>query len=53
MGRSVIGMCAALGTVVGGFIPILWGASSLGLESLLFSGIGGVAGVFAGMRIAE
>jgi hypothetical protein len=53
MGRSAIMLCATLGMLVGGFVPTMWGASSLGLESLLFSGVGGVAGVFAGLRIAD
>jgi len=38
---------------VGGFVPVLWGASSFSLQSLLFSGVGAVAGVCAGLRIAE
>ena len=53
MGRSVIGMCATFGMLVGGFVPELWGASAWGLESLLFSAVGGVVGVWAGLRIAE
>ena len=53
MGRSAIAMCATFGMLVGGFVPTMWGASSLGLQSLLFSGVGGVAGIWAGLRIAE
>ena len=53
MGRSVIGMCAGFGVLVGGFVPEMWGASGFGLESLLFSALGGVAGLWAGLRIAE
>ena len=53
MGRSVIGMCAGFGMLVGGFVPELWGASAWGLESLLFSALGGAAGIWAGLRIAE
>jgi hypothetical protein len=53
MGRSAIMMCATFGTLIGGFIPMMWGASGLGLQSLLFSGVGGVAGLWAGLRIAE
>ena len=53
MGRGVIGMCALLGSVVGSYAPTVWGASGLGLESLLFGAIGGVAGVLIGARIAE
>ena len=46
-------MCATFGMLIGGFVPTMWGASSLGLQSLLFSGVGGVVGVFAALRIAE
>ncbi|HEY8407535.1 MAG TPA: hypothetical protein VIK66_06125 [Gaiellaceae bacterium] len=53
MGRGVIGMCVLFGGVVGGYVPTIWGASSLGVESLLFGAIGGVVGVFVGVRIAE
>jgi len=53
MGRSVIGMCALLGTVVGGYVPAMWGASAFSLQSLLFGAIGGVAGLWAGVRISE
>ena len=53
MGRSVIGMCAGFGVLVGGFVPELWGASAWGLESLVFGALGGVAGIWAGLRIAE
>jgi hypothetical protein len=54
MGRGVIGMCVLFGSLVGGYIPVvLWGASSLGVQSLLFGAIGGVAGVFVGVRLSE
>jgi len=54
MGRGVIGMCALFGSLVGGYVPVvLWHASSLGVQSLLFGGVGAVAGVFVGARLAE
>jgi hypothetical protein len=53
MGRSVIGMCAFAGTLVGGYVPSLWGAGSFSLASLAFGAVGGVAGVWAGARISE
>jgi hypothetical protein len=53
MGRSAIGMCATFGMILGGFAPEMWGAGSLSLQSLVFSGLGGVAGIWAGIRIAE
>jgi len=53
MGRGVIAMCGTFGLTLGGFVPALWGAGQLSMASILFSAIGGVAGVFAGVRIAE
>ena len=52
MGRSVIGVCALFGSAVGGYVPVLlWGASSFSVVSLLFGGLGAVAGVWLGARI--
>jgi hypothetical protein len=53
MGRSVIGLCAVFGSFVGGYVPTLWGASSLGMESLLFGVLGGIAGVWLGVRVSD
>lgn len=53
MGRSVIGFCAMLGMTVGGFVPALWGDSGFSLMAVLFTAVGGVAGVWAGVRIAD
>jgi len=53
VGRSVIGLSGMLGLFVGGYVPVLWGASSFSLQSLAFGVVGGIAGVWAGARIAE
>jgi hypothetical protein len=53
MHRSVIGLCAAVGMLVGGYVPALWGAGSFSLQSFLFGIVGAAAGVWAGIRISE
>jgi hypothetical protein len=53
MGRSVIGLCAGFGCFVGGYVPSLWGAGSFSLASVLFGGLGGIAGVWLGIRISD
>jgi len=53
MERSAIGLLAFLGMTVGGFVPELWGAGMFSLSSLLFSALGGVAGVWFGVRLAD
>jgi hypothetical protein len=53
MGRSVIGLSMAFGGFIGGYVPVLWGASSFSLVSFLFGALGAVAGVWVGVRISE
>jgi hypothetical protein len=40
MGRSVIGLSMAFGGFIGGYVPVLWGASSFSLVSFLFGALG-------------
>ena len=53
MERSAIGLLALIGTTVGAFVPEAWGAGTFSLSSLLFSALGGVAGVWFGARLAS
>jgi hypothetical protein len=54
MGRGAIGMGVLLGGLVGGYVPVvLWGASSLGVQSLLFGAVGSVVGVLVGARYVD
>jgi uncharacterized membrane protein YeaQ/YmgE (transglycosylase-associated protein family) len=49
--RTVIGICATVGTIVGSYLPQLWGASSLSLASLFFGAVGGITGVLLAARL--
>ena len=53
MGKSLIGGCAAFGSILGGYVPALWGASSFSLTSVAFAFLGGVAGVWLGVRFSD
>jgi hypothetical protein len=50
--RSVTGLCVAVGTIAGGFVPALWGASGFSLAAVLTSGLGGAAGLWLGVKLA-
>ena len=50
--RSAIGLCAGLGTFLGGYVPSLWGGSPLSLASVVCGALGGVAGVWLGARLS-
>jgi hypothetical protein len=53
MGKSLIGGSAAFGSILGGYLPLLWGASSFSLISLVFGFLGGAAGVWLAVRFAD
>ena len=48
----MIGLCTTFGTVAGGYAPSLWGGGSLSLASVLCAALGGVAGLWVGMRLS-
>jgi hypothetical protein len=50
--RSVIGLSVVVGSTIGGYLPVLWGSSSFSVTSLLFGALGGIAGVWVGVRLS-
>ena len=50
--RSVIGLCATFGTFAGGYVPALWGDNGLSLTAVVCAAVGGLAGVWLGVRLS-
>ena len=50
--RSLIGLCATVGTVAGGYAPALWGDYGLSLGGVVCAALGGLAGVWLGVRLS-
>jgi hypothetical protein len=42
-----------IGSLVGGYIPTLWGSGILSMSGILLSGIGGFVGIWVGYRFGE
>ncbi len=53
MGRSVVSLCAVFGTLAGGLVPALWGNNGFGLAGVAFAALGGIAGLFLGLRLSD
>lgn len=51
--RSVVWLCSSAGMVVGGYVPVLWGAGSFSGISLLFSLFGAIGGIWVGVRLSD
>ncbi len=48
-----MGICTLVGLTAGGYLPTAWGASAFGFQSLLFGALGGIAGVWAALRLTD
>ena len=46
-------IAAFVGSVIGAYIPKLWGVSSLSFSSVFFSGVGGIAGIVIVWKFLE
>jgi hypothetical protein len=53
MGCSVIGLCVLAGSTIGGLVPLLWGDSGLSLTAVLLSGVGGLVGLWVGVKLSD
>jgi hypothetical protein len=51
--KSLIWIGVFIGSTVGAYIPALWGGSILGISSIVFSTIGGLAGIWAGFKVSK
>lgn len=51
--KSLIWLGLFAGTAVGGLLPTLWGDDAFSLLSIIFSGIGGLAGIWLGYKISK
>jgi hypothetical protein len=51
MDKRIVWLFVGIGMVVGGFVPVVWGGSALGVASLVFGSIGGVAGLWLAAKL--
>ena len=51
--RFLVFVGMTIGSIIGGYIPSLWGAGLFSYSSILFSGIGGILGVWIGFKLSD
>ena len=49
--KTLIWTGVFIGSTVGGFIPSLWGDSLFSVSSVIFTTIGGIAGIWIGFKL--
>lgn len=43
----------SIGSIVGAYVPMLWGAGVFSMSSVIFSGIGGILGIWLGFKLGN
>ena len=51
--KTVIWTGMAVGSTIGSFVPLLWGADLISFSSVVVSGVGAVLGVWGGYQFAK
>lgn len=51
--KRLIWLGLFLGSLAGGYIPALWGADFLSFSSIIFSALGGIAGIYVGYKVSQ
>jgi len=52
-GKRIIMFGAIVGSTVGGCAPMLWGASGFSMSAMILSIVGGLLGIWAGVKLAD
>jgi len=51
--RRIIMAGMVVGSLLGGWLPSLWGAGGLTLSAMILSTAGGLAGIWAGWKLSQ
>lgn len=51
--KNTVMLAGTIGTIVGSYIPVLWGGTELSFISLILGGVGGVAAVILAYKIVR
>ena len=53
MSKTFIMTGLFLGSIAGGYMPLLWGGSVFSISSIVLSGAGALVGIWLGFKIAQ
>jgi len=53
MNKSLIMLGMVFGSIIGGYIPTIFGAGMFSISSVIFSAVGGILGIWASYKLQE
>ncbi len=42
-----------IGSVIGGYIPVMWGGSEISFSSVILTAVGGFLGIWVGFKLGQ
>ena len=51
--KTLIWVGMFIGSIIGGYIPVLFGADFISFASVFWSGVGAIIGIIAGYKVAQ
>lgn len=51
--KKLVMICMVIGSYAGGYIPSLWGQGAFTFWGVLFTAIGGFAGIYLGFKMSD
>jgi hypothetical protein len=51
--KSLIWVTTVIGSSIGGYAPLLWGANVFSFSSIILGTLGGILGIWLGFKIAQ
>jgi hypothetical protein len=51
--KHMVWLGAGLGGTIGSFIPMIWGSDMLSFSSIIWSGVGGIAGIYIFYKMSQ
>lgn len=53
MSKQLVWMGMLIGSMIGSYIPALWGANVFSISSIVLGGIGAIIGIWFGFKISR
>ena len=51
--KTFVWIGTIIGSTVGSYIPMLWGAEMFSISSLIFGSIGAILGIYIGFKLSK
>ncbi len=51
--KKLIWFGVAVGSAIGGYLPLLWGGNLFSFTSIILTAVGGIAGIWVGYKLGD